>query len=92
MRETNIFGGLPLPDRFEHLICGVAVVDLRTGERVGLFEFTEGCQELYDVQFLPGISRPILLSSDKPAVCQAFTAPEFTYWLRPSALIREEKG
>jgi uncharacterized protein (TIGR03032 family) len=92
MRETNIFGGLPLQERFEHLACGMAVVDLHTGERMGLFEFTSGCQELYDVQFLQGISRPILLNNDKPAVREAFTAPQFAYWLRSSTLIREETG
>lgn len=85
-RETHIFGELPLQERFEQLICGVAVVDLQQGSLVGLLEFPTGCRELYDVKFLPGILRPNLLNSDKEAVREAFIAPEFAYWLRSSTL------
>ncbi len=49
-----------------------------------MFEFTAGCEELYDVQFLPGIRRPMILNLDKPAVRQAMTNPDSSYWLRPS--------
>jgi hypothetical protein len=80
---------LPVQSRFPRLNCGVAVVDLKSGIPLGLFLFTEGCTELYDVQFLPGILRPMILNSDKEAARQAFTAPEFSYWLRPSALIAD---
>ncbi|MBF2073360.1 MAG: TIGR03032 family protein [Synechococcales cyanobacterium C42_A2020_086] len=85
MRERQIFGALPLQERFPRLICGVAVVDLSTGAVVGQLEFPSGCQELYDVKFLPGIYRPSLLSPSQPASREAFTAPEFAYWLRPSS-------
>lgn len=87
MRETNIFGGLPIQTRFDRLLCGVAVVDLRTGDRVGMLEFTAGCEELYGVQFLPNISRPNILNAQDEAIRDAFTAPEFAYWLRPSFLV-----
>jgi len=87
IREKHIFGGLPIQDRFEKLLCGVAVVDLRSGTALGMFEFTAGCEELYDVQFLPGVSRPMILNLDKPAVRQAMTNPDSSYWLRPSAEI-----
>lgn len=87
IRERHIFGGLPVQERFEQLLCGVAIVDLTTGEQVGMLEFTNGCQELYDVEFLPNIHRPTLLNLEKPAVRQAFVAPDLAYWLRPSAQI-----
>lgn len=83
IRETNIFGGLPLQERFEDLVCGVAIVHLPSGNRVGLLEFTAGYTELSDLQFLPSHPQPNLLSPDKPAVRQAFTTPDFSYWLRP---------
>jgi uncharacterized protein (TIGR03032 family) len=85
IREKHIFGGLPVQQRHPKLLCGVAVIDLRTGKQTGLFEFTGGCQELYDVQFLPGVRRPTILNLEREAVRQAFTAPEFSYWLRPSS-------
>lgn len=87
IRESNLFGDLPIQSRFEALTCGVAVVDLRRGQQVGLLEFPSGCRELYDIQFLAGTLRPNLLCPDQEAVREAFIAPEFAYWLRPSAVL-----
>ena len=58
IRERHIFGGLPVQQRGEKLRCGVAVVDVRNGRQLGFFEFTGGCEELYDVEFLPGVQPP----------------------------------
>jgi uncharacterized protein (TIGR03032 family) len=89
IREKHIFGGLPVQQRFPTLLCAVAVVDLRSGGVVGMMEFTSGVQELYDVQYLPHVRRPMILNTDKEATRQAFTAPQFSYWLRPSSEIRD---
>ncbi|MEM9273107.1 MAG: TIGR03032 family protein [Cyanobacteria bacterium P01_F01_bin.143] len=89
IRETNIFGGLPIQEKFPQLLCGVAVVNCRKGELVGLFEFTSGIQELYEIQFFPGKTRPTILNSEEDAVRDAFTAPDFSYWLRPEFLIED---
>ena len=77
-----------MQQRGEKLLCGVAVVDLRSGREVGLFEFTAGCEELYDVQFLPGVLRPMILNLFRPEVRQAMTNPDSCFWLRPSSEIR----
>ena len=82
IREQHIFGGLPVQEQFESLICGVAVVDCLSSKLVGLFEFTSGVEELYEVQFLPGRTRPTILNSQDSAVRDAFTTPDFAYWLR----------
>jgi hypothetical protein len=92
IREKHIFGGLPIQKRYDALRCGVAVVDLETGSEVGMFEYTEGCEELYDVDFLPGVFRPMILNLHNPAVRQAFTNPESSYWLRPRAELGGEDG
>jgi uncharacterized protein (TIGR03032 family) len=89
IREKHIFGGLPIQERCDQLRCGVAVVDLRSGTLVGMFEFTSGCEELYDVQFLPGVYRPMILNLEKPAARQAITNPESSFWLRASSEIRD---
>ena len=60
IREKHIFGGLPVQQRCDKLLCGVAVVDTAFRPEVGLFEFTAGCEELYDVEFLPGVHRPMI--------------------------------
>jgi uncharacterized protein (TIGR03032 family) len=84
IREKHIFGGLPVQQRHAKLLCGVSIIDLRNGQVVGMIEFTSGCQELFEVQFLPNVRRPMILNLDKSAARDAFTAPEFSYWLRPS--------
>ena len=89
IRERHIFGGLPVQQRGEPLLCGVAVVDLRSGRQQGLFEFTAGCEELYDVQFLPGVRRPMILNLLRSEARQAMTNPDSSYWLRASSEIRD---
>jgi uncharacterized protein (TIGR03032 family) len=89
IREEHIFGGLPVQQRHPALRCGVSVVDLRDGRPVALFEFTGGCTELFDVRFLPGVPRPMILSGENGASRQAVTAPGFSYWLRPGAIRTE---
>ena len=89
IREKHIFGGLPIQQRYEKLLCGVAVVDLRLGTLAGMFEFTSGCEELYDVRFLPGVRRPMILNLEKPAARQAITNPDSSFWLRASSEIRD---
>jgi len=87
IREKHIFGGLPIQTRCSRLVCGLAVVDTRSGSQVGLFEYTAGCEELYDVRFLPGVFRPMILNTDKAAAREAMATAESCYWLRPSSEI-----
>ncbi|MGA2796549.1 MAG: TIGR03032 family protein [Thermoguttaceae bacterium] len=90
IREKHIFGGLPVQTRYERLRCGIAVVDLRSGKEAGFFEFTQGCEEIYDVQFLSGQKRPMILNLDKPATRQAIINPDSAFWLRPGNEIRDD--
>ena len=83
IRSSHVFEGLPIEDRFDRLYCGVAVVDLDTGRESGMFEFTDGCEELYDVQFIPSLPRPSILNPSSQATHRAITAPDFSYWLQP---------
>jgi uncharacterized protein (TIGR03032 family) len=50
IRETAIFGNLPIGDRFDDLKCGVAVVDLQAREMVSCLEFKSGVDEIFDLQ------------------------------------------
>ena len=86
IRERHIFGDLPVQQRVRdgRLTCGVALVDVRNGRQVGLFEFTSGVQELFEALFLAGVRRASVLNAEREAARQAFTAPAFSYWLRPS--------
>ena len=50
IRETAIFGNLPICDRFNELKCGIAVVDLQKRQMISCLEFQEGVDEIFDVQ------------------------------------------
>ena len=55
IRETAVFGGVPIAERRDELKCAVAVVDLRRGEAVAFLEFQTGVEEIFDVRILPGV-------------------------------------
>lgn len=60
IRETSTFGGLPIADHRDDLKCGVAVVDLATGDQISLLEFHSGVEEIFDVQLLAGARNPVI--------------------------------
>lgn len=64
IRETAVFGGLPLLDRQQSLRSGMAVVDLSDGEVAGLFWFHGGVEEVFAVSVLPGYRNPVLIGPD----------------------------
>jgi uncharacterized protein (TIGR03032 family) len=60
IRTASDWEGVPIARHPDRLKCGVWVVDLKSGNIVGSFEFTEGAQELFDVQVVAGIAHPFL--------------------------------
>src|SRR5262249_40120283 len=59
IRETAVFGGLPIAERRQELCCGVAVVDCHTGQQVAGLRFHSGVEEIFEVKVLPGIRCPV---------------------------------
>ncbi len=53
IRETSIFGGVPIAEDRENLKCGVAVVDLRTGRSIAAFQFFSGVEEIFAIEVIP---------------------------------------
>jgi uncharacterized protein (TIGR03032 family) len=66
VRESAVFSGLEITERLapEERMCGVCVVDLRTGKVVALLEFTSGVQEVFAMALLPR-RFPDLINDDK---------------------------
>lgn len=60
IRESNMFGGVPISERSQDLKCAVVIIDLRTGKKVEHFEFVEGVDEIFDVQMIPHVSNPFV--------------------------------
>ena len=65
IRETAVFGGVPIAERHESLVCGVGVVDLLSGRTVASLHFESGIEEIFDVQLLQG-HRCTTLAGNRP--------------------------
>jgi uncharacterized protein (TIGR03032 family) len=76
IRETNTFGGLPIAERLDELKCGVAVVDLRRGQVVGLLEFQTAVEEIFAVEVLPGVRFPEVLGFQQETIQHTFIVPQ----------------
>jgi uncharacterized protein (TIGR03032 family) len=64
IRETAIFGGLPIAQQQAELKCGIGVVDRTSGRTIATLEFERGVDEIFDVQ---------IVSETK---CLALTGPQ----------------
>ena len=54
IRETAVFGNLPIAESLKDEIkCGIAVVDLTARRIVSYLKFSEGVEEIFDVQIAP---------------------------------------
>lgn len=60
IRETSVFGGLPIEEQRDELRCGVAVIDLRIGRTVAVLKFLSGVEEIFAVEVLPNCHAPAL--------------------------------
>ena len=89
IRESNVFGGMPVQQRHAELLCGVAVVSLRSGKRVGTLSFTSGCTEIYDIRFLAGIHRPNIVNMGMEEARKGVDVPGLACWLPSDQKMRQ---
>jgi uncharacterized protein (TIGR03032 family) len=75
IRKTSAMDGVPLAERREQLKCGVAVVNLRSGQVVALLEFQTAVEEIFDVQLLPGLRFPELIGFQQETIQHTFVIP-----------------
>jgi uncharacterized protein (TIGR03032 family) len=75
VREPAWFSGLPVVEDGRVPECGIWAVDLDRGCIIGWLKFDAGIDEIFDVQWLPGLHWPDLLEPDEPAALNAFSVP-----------------
>jgi uncharacterized protein (TIGR03032 family) len=78
MRETTVFGGLPLEQCGQKLRCGLAIVNLENGAEEGFLWFHAGIEEVFAVTVLPGWRHPVVIGPDTR------TDATPTIWLVPA--------
>jgi len=76
VRESNVFGGIPLVDRVKERLCGVWVLDTRTGQVAGFLQFKGSVQEIFDIQILHGIRYPELLEPTSDLIATSYVVPD----------------
>lgn len=75
IRPTSSLDGVPVAARRGELKCGVAAVDLASGQVVGMLEFQSAVEEVFDVQLLPGLRFPEVVGFQKDTVRNTFVVP-----------------
>jgi uncharacterized protein (TIGR03032 family) len=70
--REHLFGGLPLTQDLDQRVCGVWVVDTRSGEVVAFLRFEGAVQEIYDVQLLAGQRWPEIAEPGAELVSGSF--------------------
>jgi uncharacterized protein (TIGR03032 family) len=75
IRKASAMDGVPLADRRERLKCGVAVVDLRSGQVNAFLEFLTAVEEIFDVQLLPGLRFPEVIGFQQETIQHTFIVP-----------------
>jgi uncharacterized protein (TIGR03032 family) len=75
MRETTVFGGVPIEQRVKELKCAVYVYDISARQTVGFIEFTKGITELFDVKVLAGPRAPHIVGFEDDAINALMVLP-----------------
>lgn len=77
IRETSVFGDLPISDHHEELRCGIAIVDLNSGRTVATFQFHTGVEEIFAVEVIAGPRHPALFgpTEDRDEAAEVWVVP-----------------
>jgi uncharacterized protein (TIGR03032 family) len=79
LRKSHTFGDLPLAQE-GRAFCGITVLHLPTGAKVGELRYLRSCEEIYDLQVLPGLRRPGILGLADTTHRRALSLPDQTFW------------
>jgi len=76
-RDARAFSGLALDDRLEAKDtvsrCGLMAIDINTGNVVHWLQLDGVITELYDIQILPNVRRPMALGFKTDEICRLIT-------------------
>jgi uncharacterized protein (TIGR03032 family) len=86
VRETAIFSGIPIVEETTERVCGVWIMDLRTGSVVAFLQFRGSVQEVLSVVVLPGVQSPWLINEAGPELDFSYLLPEFAVAELPAKL------
>jgi uncharacterized protein (TIGR03032 family) len=76
VRETAVFGGLPITEKNKDRNCGVWIVDFRNGQTVAFLKFQAEVQEIFAVQVVAGMRFPEIVTDNESALMHSFVLPD----------------
>lgn len=76
VRESAVFSGIPIAERLTERTCGIWVINMRTGNTEAFLKFTEGVEEIFAVQVLPGIRFPEIVNDNQELLTSCFVLPD----------------
>ena len=85
IRESKMFGNLPIATKGIDLRCGIWVLDLRSGQVVQFMEFQAGVEEIFAVEVLAGQRFPEIVGFEQETVQGAFVIPHQPLHSEPKA-------
>jgi uncharacterized protein (TIGR03032 family) len=80
LRQKRGPQGLPIEQNETDLVAGVAAVDAGSGELLGILEFYNGVEEIFDVQVLPDILRAEILNPRQWSETPSITTMKGGFW------------
>jgi uncharacterized protein (TIGR03032 family) len=92
VRESAVFSGIAVAEmKQQDRCCGVWIIDTRTGQIAGFVKFTDGVQEIFAVQAMPGLRWPEVLSEDTTRIAESYELADEALRQVPSELISGAK-
>jgi len=82
IRPRHMFGDMPIAD--QKTFAGIVAVHLPSGRLAGSIQYLNACEEIYDVQVLPGLVRPGILNHTSALHRHALSVPGQGFWNEPA--------
>lgn len=82
IRAKHMFSDMPVAKEGQNF-AGIILVHLPSGRLAGSIRYLSACEEIYDIQVLPGLQRPGILNHTTPTHQMALSLPEMTFWAEP---------
>jgi uncharacterized protein (TIGR03032 family) len=77
VRESAVFGGVPIAEQeLAKRNCGVWVINIHSGEVVGLVRFEDAVQEIFAVEVLVDMTYPELVNEDRELLAGSYELPD----------------
>jgi len=75
IRETALFGCLPIASRVNELQCGLWVIDVTIGQIVAFMQFQLGVDEIFGVEVLIGVRFPEIFGFQDDKLEKTYVLP-----------------